>query len=119
MTGFIISSTIKGEIALSFLFGTYGFSKVPISMFSSDGRLLHCTDKANVMQAVENPVWSKQPDTSCSDEESNPDVSAESSNDMILDDMEKLYANNHHISIQDLLFSPGFDFRFLASVENR
>ncbi len=45
MTRFIIASRMREEIDLPALLGKFEFSVVPRSMFSSDGKLLHCTDK--------------------------------------------------------------------------
>ena len=90
MTRFIIASRMREEIDLPALLGKYEFSVVPRSMFSSDGRLLHCTDKSNVMHAVENLMKSRQPqeqDRSGSDEESRLDESTETRKVIILDGM--------------------------------
>ena len=90
MTRFIIASRMREETDLPALPGKYEFSVVPRSMFSSDGRLLHCTDKSNVMHAVENLMKSRQPqeqDRSGSDEESSLDESTETRKVIILDGM--------------------------------
>ena len=90
MTRFIIASRMREGIDLPALLGKYEFSVAPRSMFSSDGRLLHCTDKSNVMHAVENLMKSRQPqeqDRSGSDEESSLDESTETRKVIILDGM--------------------------------
>ena len=90
MTRFIIASRMREEIDLPALLGKYEFSVVPRSMCSSDGRLLHCTDKSNVINAVENLMKSRQPqeqDRSGSDEESSLDESTETRKVIILDGM--------------------------------
>ena len=90
MTRFIIPSRMREEIDLPALLRKYEFSVVPRSMFSSDGRLLHCTDKSNVINAVENLMKSRQPqeqDRSGSDEESSLDESTETRKVIILDGM--------------------------------
>ena len=81
---------MREEIDLPALLGKYEYSVVPRSMFSSDGRLLHCTDKANVMHAVHNLMKSQQPQEqarSCSNEESRLDESTEIRKVIILDGM--------------------------------
>ena len=48
------------EIQQPEIFGTYEFTVVPQAMFSMDGRLLHCTDKAAVMHGIEDIVQSTE-----------------------------------------------------------
>ena len=77
-------------------------------MFSSDGRLLHCTDKSDVMHAVENLMKSNQPqeqDRSGSDEKSCLDESTETLKVIILDGMaivQKLKKTNDTKTCRDL-----------------
>ena len=81
---------MREEIDLPALLGKYEFSVVPRSMFSFDGKLLHCIDKANVMHAVENLIKSKQPQEQerfGSDEETCLDESTETRKIIILDGM--------------------------------
>ena len=56
MTRFVIASRTRTEIQLPEIFGRYEFTVVPRAMFSMDGKLLHCTDKASVMHCIENIV---------------------------------------------------------------
>ena len=56
MTRFVIASRTRTEIKLPEIFGRYEFTVVSRAMFSMDGKLLHCTDKACVMQDIEDIV---------------------------------------------------------------
>ena len=86
MTRFIIASRTRPEIQLPEIFGTYEFTVVLRAMFSTDGRLLHCTDKAAVMHGIEDIVQSTEsPDNIENIEESQSNI--DSNRVIILDGM--------------------------------
>ena len=58
MTRFIIGSTKRLEMDLQNYLGSYEFSVVPRSIFSSDGQLLLASDKATIIHQVETLVQS-------------------------------------------------------------
>ena len=74
MSRFIIASRVRNEINLPDIFGKYEFSVVPLSMFSADGNLLYCTDKALVMGQIETMMCGGKDDTA---EEENPEFAVD------------------------------------------